>query len=331
MRPAGSGRESLSLSCVVKRMCYEPQILDGSMMRYLAFLLVGVQLCTSLFGEEQTPHSNQRGDSPGATLEQIVQATRAVMDLSDPAWQREHYRTLFNNMKPDDLGALQTHQEDAIAVRAAWQAVVFSVPDPGLADSLRPVRHQLDWFLGFLEGRLRVQVPPWWAEALLDSRADRRFVYPGRFQKPTCHEAGVGGLRASTGTALKEEDATVVLTVGNESVPIPKELLAKTHSNAERREFAVLMTPSRCYIVVHGQVGYPYDLACVDRLSGKALWRSKVRGTWSGFSNGYHEMRVTITEQDSRVVVFGCALTGVYVEVFQSADGLPVSRFSSSY
>lgn len=299
------------------------------MMRYLALLLVGVQFCTSLLGEEQTPHSNQRG--PGATLEQIIQATRAVMDLSDPTWQPERYRTLFNNVNRGDLGAFQTHQEDTIAVRAAWQVVVFSVPDKGSADSLRPGRRQLDWFLGFMEGRLRVQVPPWWAEALLDSRADRRFVYPGRFQKPTCHEAGLGPLRASADTALKEEGDTVVLTVGNESAPIPKELLGKTDTSAERRTITVLMTPSRYYVAVHGHVGYPYELACVDRLSGKALWRSKVRGTWSGFSNGYHEMRVTVTEQDNRVVVFGCALTGAYVEIFQSADGLPVSRFSSSY
>lgn len=312
-------------------MYYEPQIAGGYLMRYLAFLLVGVQFSTSLLAEQQTPPSNQSRGGPRANLEQISQATRAVMDLSDPTWQPERYRTLFNNINPDDLGALQTHQEDTIAIRAAWQAVVFSIPDNGSVDTLRPRRRQLDWFLGFLEGRLHVQAPSWWAEALLDSQADSRYVYPARFRKPTCHEAGVGGLRASADTALKQEGNAVVLTVGSESAPIPKELVAKTDTREERRTITVLMTPSRYYIAVHGQVGYPYDLACVDRLSGKALWRSKVRGTWSGFSNGYHEMRVTITEQDKRVVVFGCALTGINVEIFQSADGLALSRFSSSY
>jgi len=300
-------------------------------MRYLAFLLVSAQFSTSLLAEQETPRSYQPGGGPPANVDQIVQGTRAVMDLSDPRWHAERYRSLFNNMNPDDLGALQTQQDDTIAVRAAWQAVVFTIPENGMVNAVRPARHQLDWFLGFLQGRLHVQVPSWWAEALLDSRADSRFIYPGRFQKPPYYEAGWGGLRAPGDTVLKQEGNAVVLTVGNESAPIPKELVAKTNSSVEQRNITALMTPSRCYIAVHGQIGYPYDLACVDRSSGKVLWRSKVRGTWWGFSNGFHEMRVTVTEQDKRVVVFGCAGTGVYVEVFRSADGLAVSRFSSSY
>ena len=300
-------------------------------MRYLVFLLVTVQFSTSVLAEQQTLPGNQSDGGPHANLEQIVQATRAVVDLSDPTWHHRRYHTLFNNVNPDELGPLQTHREDSIAVRAAWQTVVFSAPDNGSEGEQRPDRRRLDWFLGFLQGRLRIQTPSWWSDALLDCRARSGYVRPGDFRKPTCHKAGAGELRAPADTALKQDGDTVTLTVGNESAPLPKELLAKTDTIPHRPTITVLMTPSRYYIAVYSQVGFFHDLACVDRSSGKTLWRSTVRGAWSGAFSGCHKANVTITEQGERVVVFGCALTGIYVEVFQSADGSVVSRFASSY
>jgi hypothetical protein len=301
-------------------------------MRYLAFLLLSVPLSTSVPAQQPAPHSNTSAGSSSVDVKQIVQGTREVMDLSECGWHRERYRDLFNAVNPGDLGALQGHQDDTVAVRAAWQSVVLTVPVKGSANSLRPARGRLNWFLGFLEGRLRVQMPTWWTEALLDCRAvGGDSVYPGRFERPPYHEAGMGGLHAPEDTTLNEEGNAVILTVGDQSASVPKKLFGKTASSGHERDVTALMTPSRCYVAVHGQVGYPYDLACVDRSSAKLLWRSTVRGTWWGFSNGFHEMRVMLTEQDERVVIFGCSGTGIHVEVFRSADGLALSRFASSY
>lgn len=296
-------------------------------MRYLAFLLLSVQFPIALLAEEQDLRSSGTGSAP-TTVDQIVQSTLAVMDGGMHA---EHYRTLFNKIKPEDIDGLQTQRDDTIAVRAAWQAVVLSVPEGNVTGGLHPARSQLNRFLGFLEGRLRIKIPSWWTDAILDSQAYGIIVPNTAFRKPPHHEVGLDGLCASSNTAIKQEGSVLMLTVGDESTLIPKGSVERTDSSTEPRDISALMTPSRCYVAVHEDVGYPYSLTCIDRSTGKELWTSRVRATWSGFSNGFHQMRVTLTEQDSRVVVFGCALTGFHLEVFRASDGLALFRFSSSY
>jgi hypothetical protein len=82
---------------------------------------------------------------------------------------------------------------------------------------------------------------------------------------------------------------------------------------------------------VHERVGYPYDLVCIDRTTGKALWKSKVFGSWWYGASGQHMMWVTVTEQDKRIIVFGSAGTGAHVEGFRAEDGKNLFRFSTSY
>src|SRR5262249_37561015 len=94
---------------------------------------------------------------------------------------------------------------------------------------------------------------------------------------------------------------------------------------------SALMRASRCYVAVHEDVGYPYDLACIDRGTGKVRWKSEVFGTWWGGATGIHEMCVTITEQNKRIVLFGSAATGIHVEAFRPEDGVNLFRFSTSY
>jgi outer membrane protein assembly factor BamB len=92
-----------------------------------------------------------------------------------------------------------------------------------------------------------------------------------------------------------------------------------------------LMSGSRCYVAMHDSVGYPYDLACVDRATGKVLWKSKVFGTWWNGATGQHSTYVTVTEQDNRIIVFGAGSTGAHVEGFRAEDGKNLFRFSTSY
>jgi hypothetical protein len=61
------------------------------------------------------------------------------------------------------------------------------------------------------------------------------------------------------------------------------------------------------------------------------LWKSKVFGHWWDVAFGYHEMRVAVTEQNKRIVVFGAGFTGFHVEAFRPDDGVNLFRFSTSY
>jgi hypothetical protein len=242
------------------------------------------------------------------------------------------YRRLFKKVGVKGIRDLQTHPQDGIAIQAAWEEVTLTVPEKEPAQPVRPDRHKLDWFLGFLEGRARLKVPPWWSEMLCDSRANRRDnIYPGKPKKCPYHKLGLWDARGPRDTSLKREGDKLVLRINKESVPIPENFLGKTDARKFWCNVSALIKPSRCYVAVHDDVGYPYKLACIDRTTGKVLWKSEVFGTWWGGAEGIHEMWLAVTEQNERIVLFGSAATGMHVEAFRPKDGKNLFRFSTSY
>ena len=228
-----------------------------------------------------------------------------------------NYTGLFQAVGTDGRRRLLTHANDSIAIQAAWGEVAITVPEKEGDHAFRPDREKLNWFLGFLEGRARIQPPQWWTRSLLDCRANRRnniyFVLPEKF----------------SATDAVSTEFTDVIRVGEGSFRLPADLLKQldTRDNC----LSTFMTPTRCYVAVHDDVGYPFPLACIDRVSKKLLWKSKVWGTWWANATGQHRMCVTITEQSNRIVVFGVAATGLHVEAFRSDNGENLFRFSTSY
>jgi hypothetical protein len=242
------------------------------------------------------------------------------------------YRALFSKVGPDGVRKLLTHPDDSIAIQAAWEEVALTVPEREPRIAVRPDGRKLAWFLGFLEERGRVQPPLWWSEMVLDSRANRRDnIYPGNPKEMPYHEAGLDGAQAPRDTTLKKEGDQVLLKVGSEAVLIPESVLEKTDRGTVLCGVSAFVTPTRCYLAVHGDVGYSYPVACIDRSTAKVIWKSEVWGTWWGGATGIHFMWVAVTEQHDRIVVFGAGTTGIHVEAFRPDDGKNVFRFSSSY
>ena len=92
-----------------------------------------------------------------------------------------------------------------------------------------------------------------------------------------------------------------------------------------------VVTPDRSYITDYWG-GSPYDLTCQDRASGKTLWKAQVWAvSWKRGEKYWNNGPATVIEQDGRVVVFGAASSGVYMEVFRADDGRNLFRFSSAY
>src|SRR5262249_17723260 len=114
-------------------------------------------------------------------------------------------------------------------------------------------------------------------------------------------------------------------------VVIPESLLRKHDSGKVCSRVSALVTPGRCYVAEHDDVGYPFQLACIDRSTGKVAWRSEVWGIWWGGATGVHAMWVAGTEQGDRIVVFGAGSIGIHVEAFRKDDGTNLFRFSNSY
>jgi hypothetical protein len=270
-----------------------------------------------------------RQDTNGLIEKKIQEVLHA-----DDAW-RAHpkYRALFKMAGIEGLQALRLHRKESIALQAAWEEVALTVPEKEPKRTVRPDRHKLDWFLGFLEGRARVQIPHWWAEALLDVRANRRDnIYALMPKEADYHEAGLDNAHAPCDTALKRVAGKVVLKIGKDSLAIPEDLLDKSDCGKVSSNVSALFGPRRCYLAVHEDGGFPYQLACLDRESGKVIWKAGVWGPrWGLTAEGIHYMRVAVTEQDNRVVLFGLGTTGLQVEAFRAENGRHLFRFATSY
>lgn len=116
---------------------------------------------------------------------------RAILAAKDPSAAEDGYSSLFELVGNDGLLRLQSHASDTIAIQAAWMQVELTVPVKEPAQAVRPDREKLAWFLRFLEARARVTLPKWWAEAILDARANRRGnVYAGGINMSSDCKAG---------------------------------------------------------------------------------------------------------------------------------------------
>jgi hypothetical protein len=220
---------------------------------------------------------------------------------------------------------------DTIAVQAAWEEVertILANPE----QVVRPDRDKLARFLGFLEGRARVLAPQWWAEALLDARANRRGnVYAGGLNVGEGRKPGPGAAALPEQATFDGNEVQPVIRIGAASVPIPNDLREKLKLSKFDGRMSALITPSRCYIAAYDDFGYPYRLACVERASLKLRWVTEVWASWWGATTGVHHQWVEVTEQGNRIVVFGIASVGFHVEAFRLEDGVNTFRFSNSY
>jgi hypothetical protein len=308
----------------------------STLMRCLGFVLASA-LFSAVFlpGEETT--STQESKAAGATsneekqIQEILSAQYPYKTGLGPGTALS-YQTFFKKVGAEGVRRLQMHGHDGIAIQAAWEEVMLSFPEKEPERAVPLNRDKLTWFLGFLQGRARVQVPRWWADVLLGSHAYHRYgIFPGRPKEELYHWAGLDSTGAPHDTSLRREGDKIFLSIGKESVQLPDDLLEKNGEGRVYSNVSALMTPSRCYVAVHGDVGYPYRLVCVERSSAKVAWKSDVWATWWAGAENRHDMWVAVTEQNKRIVVFGAADTGFHVEAFRPEDGANLFRFSTRY
>ena len=304
-------------------------------MRISALLLISLVFPASLPAQPALLKRASLADTPVELQSQIAEVLAwEDGNLSHRQGQvaSEAYQALFKMVGPAGLSGLQTTRSDSIAIQAAWREVTLSAPDYAAKDGPHN-REKLDWFVGFLEGRARVKLPQWWSELLLGSRYNRqgRAYIPNR-EEDLYHDTGFDHVRGPRDTTLKRDGDKLILTVGAESVELPSELLPAAHEDGVYCELSALITPEKSYVAVHGNVGYPCHLACLDRASGAVRWKTTVCGTiWGAFSGAPPKAYLSIIEHDDRVLVFGAGWFAVHVEAFQANDGVNLFRFATSY
>jgi hypothetical protein len=301
-------------------------------MRPFTILILPALLCTSAPAQERRVGAEKPEDSGfSVDVQQLMQKILSAKHAYGSPGFVDGYRSFFKLAGPGGARDLQTYPQDGVAIRAAWEEVRLTVSEKEPASAVRPDRHKLDWFLGFLEGRARVKAPTWWSDALLDSQANSRDnIYPGHIKERLYQNLGLGSARGPNNTGLQRKDKKFALVVGGESTVIPEEILQKSDQGSVCGNISALMTPSRCYVAVHGNWGNPFKLTCIDRATGKILWTSEVYGSYWGSGGGRGEMFVAITEQGNRIVVFGSSI-GMHVEAFRPEDGANLFRFATTY
>lgn len=280
---------------------------------------------------ETVPPDQPKGAKRPVSEDDLI---RTILAAKDPSAAAKGYGSLFKLVGNDGLPRLQAHTSDTIAIQAAWMHVELTLPVKEPAQVVRPDRDKLAWFLGFLEGRVRVTPPKWWTEAILDARANRRGnIYAGGLNMWLDRKAGDPIFEKwPAKAAIERKEGKLVVQLGKESASLPDDF----HEKVEKQkgldyDVRALFTPTRCYVAMHESVGYSYRLGCVERSPVRVRWASDVWGSWWQASTGVSRHFVEIVEQGDRVVVFGVASVGFYVEVFRADNGANLLRFSNSY
>jgi hypothetical protein len=296
-------------------------------MRSLAFAWLSFFCSVSAFAQLHLP--NWATDDSASEADLI----RGITTTDSPGAAQSAYRILFKKVGADGVQALLTHKSDTIALRAAWEEVKLTVPEKEPPSTIHPDRHKLHWFIGFLEGRVRVKTPQWWVDAVVESKASSRDNFrPGMRQKQMYHATGLDSVKAPLNTTLEAKEGKLLLRIANESVSLPAELLHKSDDGKFDDDcVSAILTRSRCYFAVHDDVGYPYRLACIDRSSGNVKWKTDVWGSWIGGFGGQGYSWITVTEQEDRIIVFGVAVMGFHVEGFRADNGGNLFRVSNSF
>lgn len=264
--------------------------------------------------------------------------------ISDPAVRKlistdrgcdplEGYARLFKLVGPEGVRQLKRSKIDQVAIRSAWEQVTHTVPVKSGKKVYRPDRASLIRFIGFLEGRGRLNVPKWWSDSIIDSRANQRDnIYPSYPKEYVYINPGPKWATAPRRTKIEKSKKGYLLKIDANSVRLPPKLLKPEDAVISPLHISAKFSPTQCVVVIHDSVGYPFTLATIDRKSQKLLWKKRGWGCWSGGISGVGGWsRVQVTVQDDRIVVFGLASLGFYVEAYESKTGKNLFRVSNNF
>ena len=300
----------------------------------LPVLIAGLELPNETRRHAAASTADSSAHRRQANLDRVLSAPTALH-------MRLAYEALLEEASPDDLLSLRAGIHDSISLQVAWKQALRHTfderPKRAQRRGMRLDRGELHRFLGFVEGRTRVAVPEWWKNVVLRARAFNRDSFHFPAEQHLRYEKTTFGPYAPPGTAIEEHGQNVVLRAGGESFTIPAAVLDQNPGCSV--DFSALVTAERWYLALHGSNGGEFPLFCIDRESGKVLWKASVwaNGTvlvYSGiFRAGerHGDHAVTIKAQGDRIVVFGAEGISAYVEAFKADNGENLLRFCTSY
>src|SRR5262249_10846702 len=126
---------------------------------------------------------------------------------------------------------------------------------------------------------------------------------------------------------LKRDGKRVMANIDGESIPLPDVVHERFKGLAG--SFNGLLEESAAYFSAHCDACLSYFLSCVDRVSGKELWKERVwasGGRWMYAGIGHHF--TSLARTGDTIIVFGLGDDCAYVEGFDAKSGKNAFRFS---
>lgn len=231
----------------------------------------------------------------------------------------------------------------SVSLRAAWERVLRAVtPSESIESSTRISRSDSGRFLGFVEGRLAIALPPWWQRAVRNAEltiVDRTVVSVVSViicRQPPTQSFG----EAFADEALVNKDVKA-LTLKDTSLEV--------HFRGDPVTYSLTLPPSmlrdfkyRFHIAKAGQLVFvavpdvlpeSYTLGCFDADSGKVKWQSRV---WAARTAGGSGPRlfnhaIDMIAKKSTIYLVGAGNDAFYIEGFDMETGAVNLRFSSQY
>ncbi len=270
------------------------------------------------------------------------------LSVSSPADLNEQIRRTVREASQSSIEQLKIQGNLTIALAAAWEQERRSF--------CREESQQLvamGRFLGFVEGRLRTDIPIWWENAVLRAEnlgplfgfdlADagqspsritqvpfhwqqRRLVIRSRGDELPCKPSNTLAPRAAN---VVNQGGIVVISLGNRSIALSGEAMIKS---APFTGISVLFRDNHVFVALHSQTPSPYALLCFDAKSKALIWRSQVwaAGGFRGYE-GFFRHWVGIQDTDNIVRVVGVGCDCAYIEEFAKEDGKARLRFGTVY
>jgi hypothetical protein len=269
-------------------------------------------------------------DGLGATLA-IIEHPPNVAKL------KTAYTDLLKSASPQRLRVLAKQGNDGLALSAAWREAIRSWETE---TPMHPSgRCAFERFVGFVDGRLFVEIPEWWehnvASAVWHSAGNTSF----RLERAPMVEASTsaGTVYVANGWSVMKSNDGFELTTRDTRVVVPSGVLERMNISAFAPIFSPVVDGESVFILIAENIPYHgAELVKLSRTTGKVLWERKV---WTGgelteISIGPAKTAHVIEPRvgrDGKIYAFGTSSLGAYIASFAASDGMPQMRFSTLY
>lgn len=227
-----------------------------------------------------------------------------------------------------------------IAIQSAWRLHHRSLPPKKVVFGVTPnvlYLPDVQRFVGFVEGRLRVQVPEWWEEMLEspDRNQPLRLGAPVKKWRPFDRSQ----------IAIDSKLVELQTSTGIRSAPI--EAFNWIFSSSGTNEYAATSANRDTLVVSKPIMGSKARILCVSA-DGMERWRNELWGThqWTGGTSGAPVTPVEVVDfvaSNEVITIFGASSlkhehsrgttfirSAFYIEQFSTRDGSSLMRFSTN-